>query len=157
MQDQVQYPESPFYSNHNVRKGISNNALNSLNYYAPKEFFLRHLHSLTVLQQPLTYKIISRSPTKETKQVRSKWNCGLLRKDGKIGVFTILHPSIWLEILQRIHTTHFLAHLSLMTTAVERQPKRNSWNSSEHVLQLIDQHTYLLTYLLTYSMVQCPS
>ena len=39
MQDEVQYPESPLYWNHNVRKGISNNTLNSLNYYAPKEVF----------------------------------------------------------------------------------------------------------------------
>ena len=39
MQDQVQCPESPFYPNHNVRKGITYNTLNSLNYYAPKEVF----------------------------------------------------------------------------------------------------------------------
>jgi hypothetical protein len=39
MQDQAQYPESPFYWNHNLGKSISNNTLNSLNYYAQKEGF----------------------------------------------------------------------------------------------------------------------
>jgi hypothetical protein len=107
MQDQVQYPESPFYSNHNVRKGISNNTLNSLNYYAPKGVF-------TLFNRRSSMKInleIYLQIHNQTKQARSKRNCGLLRQYGKNWCLydpaSLSMPRI---ILQRIHTTHFLAH-----------------------------------------------
>jgi hypothetical protein len=97
MQDQAQYTESPLYSNHNVRKGISNNKLDSLNYYATKEVFTLSAAFTRRSSITINFAIYLQITTKETKHVRrSKKNCGLLKQERKHvcphALFTILHP-----------------------------------------------------------------